>query len=449
MAVTNDESTLMSTSGTDLDLDDNTMSKSTQQDSSTPLNPLPSTSPSSPLSLPFRLYALGSNSSFQLGLPHNRDVWAPEQCLFHNIDSSSPVKAELLASAADIKQRRSFRKLVAGGNHTLVLLESGEVYAAGENGDGWCGLFDSSQHGVSNRGFRRVVLRDRRLRSEEVGDDGENVGTTSEIRFVDVAATWSASFLLDEQERIWVCGSGEKGELGLGEEVRKCRLGGHVLHLPDHDENMSDSGSKKAFIRAGMGHVIFFASNGVVYGWGTRRKGQLGPEAVSSRLSWRPRRLRVPFQDIVDVHIGRTFTLFVGKNSQTCLWGTQDGLPASIPVVRSTVPTQSGAGWSHIFTLADGRLTGFGPGNKGQVPSDKLSHVKTFAAGSEHCVAITAQDEVITWGWGEHGNCGLPVDARGNVVGRWNVISLSLRERENFVAVAAGCATTFVVVEQT
>ena len=434
----------MSTSGTDLDLDDNTMSKSTQQDSSTLFNPPPSTSPSSLLSLPFRLYALGSNSSFQLGLPHDHDVWKPEECLFHDTGGFSSSKSESSISLAEgVRQRRWFRKLVAGGNHSLILLGSGEVYGAGESGDGRCGLRDFGEDGVGNRGFRRVVRQDLKLTS------GRDRDTERGIRTVDVAATWSASFLLDEQERIWVCGSGDKGELGLGEGVRNCKLGEYILSLPDHDENERDRGSRKALIRAGMGHVVFVASNGTVYGWGTARKGQLGPDAADLRVAWRPRRLSIPFQDVVDVYIGRTFTLFVGKNSQTCLWGTQDGLSASIPEGRSHVSPQFRAGWSHIFRLINGRLTGFGPDTKGQLPSETLPNAKRFAAGSEHCVAITAQDEVIAWGWGEHGNCGLPVDARGNVANRWNVLPLSLRERENVVTVAAGCATTFVVIEQT
>ena len=444
------------------------MSGNTEQLSSTGANPPP---PLSSSSLSFRLYALGSNSSFQLGLPHGRDVWSPEECLFDSGDypagdqglsSSSPKESLTEVGRGDRNLRPRFRKLVAGGNHTLVLLEGGEVYATGENGDGRCGLIDKgegddvdddsrSADGGRSGGFRRVVLRDRRRGPGGDGEDGDDDEAEVGISIVDIAATWSASFLLDEQERIWVCGSGEKGELGLGEEVRKCKLGEYVLHLPvpDHDENKRDARSRRVFIRAGMGHVALVASNGAVYGWGAARKGQLGPEAAASKDIWRPSRLVLPFQDVVDAHVGRNFTLFLGENSQTCLWGTQDTLPASISGLRSEIPAQYGAGWSHIFTLADGKLDGFGPGNKGQVPSETFPNVKVFAAGSEHCVAITAQDKVITWGWGEHGNCGLPVDVKGIVTHRWNVIPLPLREGENIVAVAAGCATTFVVVEQT
>ncbi|TKA70058.1 hypothetical protein B0A55_06243 [Friedmanniomyces simplex] len=100
------------------------------------------------------------------------------------------------------------------------------------------------------------------------------------------------------------------------------------------------------------------------------------------------------------------------------------------------------ASWGSIYVLKDdGELLGFGRDDHGQLPPPGLPPVQAIAAGSEHCIALTKAGKVLAWGWGEHGNCGEPTDARGDVKGHWNEIDMPGSVR----AVFAGCATSFVV----
>lgn len=85
-----------------------------------------------------------------------------------------------------------------------------------------------------------------------------------------------------------------------------------------------------------------------------------------------------------------------------------------------------------------------GRSDHGQLPPRGLPNIEQLAAGSEHVVALTKAGEVISWGWGEHGNCGGNIDENGDVKGRWNVIPTHhLDESMKVLGVGAGCATSF------
>jgi hypothetical protein len=108
------------------------------------------------------------------------------------------------------------------------------------------------------------------------------------------------------------------------------------------------------------------------------------------------------------------------------------------------------SGWTSVHVLkgpaSQGRVESVGKNNHGQFAPENLPPLRALAAGSEHCVAITKDNQVVAWGWGEHGNCGEKIDERGNVSRRWNVISLpDIDGGFGVKSVAAGCATTFVV----
>jgi alpha-tubulin suppressor-like RCC1 family protein len=69
-----------------------------------------------------RLFSLGSNGSGQLGIGHQEDVSSPQPCIFDEASSLQRLEPD-----------DEIVKVVAGGNHTLVLFASGAVFAAGSN----------------------------------------------------------------------------------------------------------------------------------------------------------------------------------------------------------------------------------------------------------------------------------------------------------------------------
>jgi len=189
---------------------------------------------------------------------------------------------------------------------------------------------------------------------------------------------------------------------------------------------------------------VVVLSNGELWGWGKGRQGQLGEPAG---IVWSPRQFRgLPFP-VVKAVCGKDFT---------CVFGDRDkgyvhiiglkrrdrfNLATSMPLAISGWKDVA-ASWSNVYLVKDdGDLLGFGRDDHGQLPPSGLPPIEAVAAGSEHCTALTKSGKVLAWGWGEHGNCGEPTDANGDVKGRWNEIGMDGKVE----AVFAGCATSFVV----
>ncbi|TKA49607.1 hypothetical protein B0A54_00275 [Friedmanniomyces endolithicus] len=327
-----------------------------------------------------RLFAFGSNGSAQLGLGHNDDTTRPE-----------PSGVSL----------SSIREVAAGGNHSLVLGNDGTVESHGMDGH----------------------------------DD--RFGTCGLRRISQVSATWTASILLSDEGTVLTCGEGPSGELGLGVETLQAA---RLREVPD----FPPIGAKVVQIASGVSHTVTVLSNGELWGWGKGRQGQLGEPAG---IIWSPRQVRdLPFR-VVKAVCGKDFTCVFGDrdNGYVHLIGLNQrdrfNLVAGMPLAISGWKNGA-ASWSNVYVLKDdGELLGFGRNDHGQLPPPGLPPIEAVAAGSEHCIALTKSGKVLAWGWGEHGNCGEPTDANGDVKGRWNEIGVA----GTIKGVFAGCATSFVV----
>jgi protein ATS1 len=189
------------------------------------------------------VFAFGSNGSGQLGIGHAEDVSIPTECLF-----TSPTPNDKIVN------------VVAGGNHTLILTESGAVYAAGCNTDGRCGPGiqtlreeDETKNGQAEENillFRRIFLSD-----------------TSTLKTIDtfkcVSATWEGSILVPStRDKVFVLGSTPKGELGLGKDITMPILDPGVS-IP----NFPPRGTTVASLASGMGHTVAILSNGEGSTW--------------------------------------------------------------------------------------------------------------------------------------------------------------------------------------
>ncbi|KAL9627392.1 MAG: hypothetical protein Q9164_007620, partial [Protoblastenia rupestris] len=170
-----------------------------------------------------RLHALGSNSSGQLGVGHYEDVDIPTPCRFIRTQSLYDTTASAKTHLEKPDGLGSpVRKIVAGGNHTIVLCDNGAVYAAGNREAlGECVDLASHPSGSDELSSQDLTPYFKRVMWWE---DTQLLDT-----FVDVSATWSASLFVAAPQtqdgyvvrlgRIFVCGKGEKGELGLGKHT--------------------------------------------------------------------------------------------------------------------------------------------------------------------------------------------------------------------------------------
>ncbi|KAL2396907.1 hypothetical protein ABEF93_004631 [Exophiala dermatitidis] len=538
-----------------------------------------------PMSLPI-VYALGSNGSGQLGIGHEEDTARLERCVSASATAMSRTGSTSPRITNTTTVRTSSRlttdvqtsgvkkiKIVAGGNHTLLLTDHGRLFSAGKFGSGG-GLNDdtSAQFNLKSGDGREALLRTTSPSTpspwssvfvqrdyefghdtrKTVGTDGNsshcglaaaNITTRADTSatITDIAATWDASFVVVNHRAVFVSGSGLKGELGLGEGVERADCMTRVFDVDEFDFGFgfgvrfgsgsttatstgtatatatstphddiksagqgSGSGSGSGFttghrdsdpngdasqnsppdqiesqpgiyiraIAASMAHVVLLLSNGLVLGWGSCRKGQLGEQVKTRKNLWTPTLVGTPddgwIQDDdndgnnggsnslprlpwapTDLAIGRDYTILLRTGEKPLVWGDIKSLDDE----SLSVPLQEGdqlvSSWSsvHRFSHLKGSVHSTGRNHRGQLAPAGLPKIRQLAAGSEHCIALTADGQVVAWGWGEHGNCGPEIDTRGDVAGRWNVITPPQDLDQELVveSVAAGCATSFVI----
>ncbi|KAL3466401.1 regulator of chromosome condensation 1/beta-lactamase-inhibitor protein II [Aspergillus heterothallicus] len=393
------------------------------------------------------LLAFGSNGSGQLGIGHDEDVSFPTRCIFEDSDSG------------EITETRdaSVTRIVAGGNHTLVLLGDGRVYAAGCDEDGRCGgrrLGSRTETTGMNsvQGSKASVWLLSRFRRMVIADEGS--GKVHDT-FKEISATWEATFLVplvpsygekDDRDAVYVLGSGTKGELGLGVDVLRT---GTATRIPD----FPPMGTRITKIASGMGHTVVVLSNGEVYGWGGARKGQLGEFGVAKKIAWAPVKIDgVPFR-VTGAACGREFTAlggdrdageFVVLGAAGDKWEIRSGIPSpGSESVKGYLNID--ASWHGVYVhQRDGSVLAWGRNDRGQLPPGDLRSVRKVAVGSEHVLALLHDRTVVACGWGEHGNCGPGTDAQGNVKGICSPVPLPERGFEA-VGVGAGCATSWII----
>ncbi|KAL8774501.1 MAG: hypothetical protein Q9209_000874 [Squamulea sp. 1 TL-2023] len=351
------------------------------------------------------LYGFGSNGSGQLGIGHTEDTSLPQKChLTSHQEWPSAIKT-----------------IKTGGNHTLVLLDSGQLYVTGCTRDGRAGL-DPSKDLITT--FSEIP---------------NSTFSGSKVKLC--SALWEASVVVTDKDEVYTFGVGSKGELGVGTGAKDgTRRLGRFWPLKEHIVDLT----------SGMAHTVIVLSNGDIYGWGNGRKGQLGAPA---EIVWEPRQLpNLPFQ-VVQAACGKDFSYLVGEpeNGHHAIlgldkWNIRSHAPTSNPAWK-----QVAASWGSIFTLdTTDNIRAWGRNDHGQLGPDKSPlGIARIAAGSEHAIALTDNGTIAIWGWGEHGNCGPDMDSQGDVKGWWNEVPAdNFGKSCKITGIAAGCATTFVWTEE-
>ena len=122
-----------------------------------------------------KLYGCGLNTSGELGLGH----------------TNSPV-----SGLKKIPGITNIKMVAIGGNHTLVLLNDGTVYATGANGNGQLGLNDTTNRSTFTK-----------------------IDTLANIKFI--TCGYFNSFAITEDGDVYAWGINNYGELGLGDNIDK------------------------------------------------------------------------------------------------------------------------------------------------------------------------------------------------------------------------------------
>ncbi|KAF3920007.1 hypothetical protein ABW21_db0201711 [Orbilia brochopaga] len=364
---------------------------------------------------PLRLFSFGSNSLGQLSLGHVEDAHTPTEVVLPRLPS-------------DIS-------IIAGGNHTFLLSTTQKLlYSVGDNTFGRSAIPQTSDSSTlaKTTSFELVPP------------------PTPTANWVSIGAGWQFSILLSSGNKVYACGNGPRGELGLDVSVRTCSTPTEIPGFPPPTTTIVQ-------LVSGVEHTLALLSDGRVYGWGNGRKGQLGILPSDSKQLWTPCELRLDAQDdfqVASIAAGREISAFISRTGEVRVIGNDKwGVIKLNPTVAN--PTCGwkafNAGWAAIYVLSnDGKLVSWGRNTHGQLPPNDIPPLDQVAVGSEHVIAVGRDGNLYAWGWGEHGNCGLLEKERGEVV-RWTQkvrVEGLVEGKYQVEGIAAGCATSWVWVSE-
>ncbi|XP_057972443.1 ultraviolet-B receptor UVR8 isoform X2 [Malania oleifera] len=187
-------------------------------------------------------------------------------------------------------------------------------------------------------------------------------------------------------------------------------------------------------ISAGASHSVALLSGNVVCSWGRGEDGQLGHGDAEDRLS--PTQLSaLDEQEIVSITCGADHTIaYSDSHLQVFSWGWGDFgrlghgnssdlfTPQPVKALYGLRIKQIACGDSHCLAVTiEGDVQSWGRNQNGQLglgtTEDSLVPqkiqafqgvpVKMVSAGAEHTAAVTETGELYGWGWGRYGNLGL------------------------------------------
>ena len=311
-------------------------------------------------------------------------------------------------------------QLAGGGGHTLLADNNDRLYGAGWNNKGQLGL------GENYEDIMRFTEVNISLGSKE---------TETKIR--KVACGWDFSIILLSNGTVYGCGSNAFGQLGLSENTKRCSI--FTPLVVELNIFVID-------VSCGMRHTLLLDKNGNVYSTGCGKKGQLGLGQEVKRLFTPTIVKDIPKG--LSVHCGQHFSAVITSSQASCdLFMFGDNKYKQVSNTSSTTIYKPepkltshlnyenillvNCGWTHVVVLLKqgdmSNLVSWGRNDYGQLGSKLANNndgtisvsleekpVK-IASGYEHAIAVTSKGKIYAWGWNEHSNCGQG-DSKENIL---------------------------------
>ncbi|CAE7828881.1 UVR8, partial [Symbiodinium necroappetens] len=234
--------------------------------------------------------------------------------------------------------------LAAGGGHTVVVSNLGQIWAAGNNGYGQLGTGGT----VKQHAFVQVAFGGKKI--------------------VAVVAGYGHTAAITNSGELWTWGRNGAGQLGIGDTADR------------HDPvKVSVKGQKIVAVAAGEKQTAAITDSGELYTWGHNGAGQLGVGDTKDRHA--PVKVSVNGQKIVAVAAGKKHTAAITDSGELWTWGHNG-----------------------VFQLGIGDTTNRHAPVKVSVNGQKIAAV---AAGDYHTAAITDSGELWTWGYNVFGQLGV------------------------------------------
>ncbi|KAL8157189.1 ultraviolet-B receptor UVR8 isoform X1 [Apium graveolens] len=336
--------------------------------------------------------------------------------------------------------------LSCGGAHVIALLHGGKVLTWGRGASGQLGHGDLLSCSLP-----------------------KPVEFFQDFVVICVSAGWNHSGFVSDKGCLFTCGDGSFGQLGHGDLKSQCTPL-IVSYFVSRRVNM---------IACGMRHSLALLegpSGDQVYGFGSAKRGQLGIPYDKARYMNTPQCTRgLEDNNVMCISANGDHTAALSTDGHMYIWGR--GFTGTSDIyypqcaVSSTSLSQMGLGWHHALVLTvKGEVFMFG-GTRHGVLSDpqKTSMLKKatqdaeesnkivmervpgldgvkilqVAAGAEHSALVKEDGEVMTWGWGEHGQLGLGGTCDQAMP---QFVRLSQRNSKQYTTTKAYCGSGFTFV---
>uniref|UniRef100_A0A452II49 HECT-type E3 ubiquitin transferase n=1 Tax=Gopherus agassizii TaxID=38772 RepID=A0A452II49_9SAUR len=318
---------------------------------------------------------------------------------------------------------RNIKEVACGGNHSVFLLENGEVYTCGLNTKGQLGhqregskpeqigaLADQHIVHVACGESHSLALSERgQLFAWGAGSDGQLGITTREdsVAVPRLIKKLNQQTILQVSCGNWHClalaadgqfftwGQNNYGQLGLGKECPSQTSPQRITSL---------DGIPLAQIAAGGAHSFALSLSGAVFGWGRNNSGQLGLSDEQDRESpCHVKLLRT--QKVVYISCGEEHTAVLTKSGGMFTFGAgscgqlgHDSMndevnPRRVLELMGSEVSQIACGRQHTLALvpSSGLIYAFGCGTKGQLGTGHICNVKCPSPVKGHWVAHNGQ----------------------------------------------------------
>ena len=314
-----------------------------------------------------RVYSWGEDKYGQLG----RGDLSRDDCI-----RTKDCRLDIL----EIAGMSSAVMVATGYRHNLILSEDGSVWSMGLNSEGQLG------DGTTTN------------RSTPVKVDFS--ATTDIGNIIQVVASSSSSYALDDKGQVWGWGSDYYANLGRGQECTTANNCINVTSKPILISSIQDviNGETVTQLAAGRDHVLALTDKESVYGWGLNASNQIGYTAKNPSVNG-------------DV------------------WGDVITSPTKLPwFTDKQVRRIYANGNASYVLLEDGKAYPWGvygeTDSAGKTsysdlnePTDKLQNmaaIDNMAMGALHQIAEEKSGELFTWAWSFEGSLG-----NKNTFNRW------------------------------
>ncbi|CAN8066050.1 unnamed protein product [Agarophyton chilense] len=242
--------------------------------------------------------------------------------------------------------------------------------------------------------------------------------------------------------RLFVFGYSQYGQLGLGDRIDMCDATQVFLIPPASVKREGESvalneGASSSLpvadVYCGRYHTIARTTTGFVFTWGGGKNGRLGhgdekiraqPTCVESLIKHKAVAITAGYHNnLVLTEDGEVWSWGWGAHGQLGLGDTKDrDVPTIIPELSHESVCYLSCGDRHSFAITkDGRVFGWGSNEFGQLGCGKKGDtvlrpklieglqglvITAISSGDRHSSAVTNTGAVYTWGCGSDGQCG-------------------------------------------